>query len=200
MPAALAPTTKLDAVNAVLASGGRTPVSTITGALSNEAATALNEINRALREVCARAPYFCILREYVLDRDGNNKYPVAANVLEADVESGPGALLHLAPVDGFLVDLLTNDDTPDLGATVTARLVVLREFEEMPEAARQHVYARAARRYNQYFVRNADLVRAALLDEEDAKGVFAALCTRQSDANLQKTYHGSSLLSRIRPD
>lgn len=192
----IAPMSRLDAVNIAIATAGRPPVSSLDGALPASVSSASVLIDAAVRELQIRNWYFNTLENRSLVQDVNGRFPVAPNVVECDIESSRNVTLR----GGFLYDLDKDTDVFDASSgPLTARIVSMFAFEDLPEAAKIFVARKAARRYAQLYVRDQKVVQTAAFDESTAFTDLSAMDLRQADLNVRTTDVGRRVLNRRGP-
>jgi len=188
-------TTKLDAVNQMLMSIGRNPVSTITDSTITAVRIAIEQLDRTVREVLAIGWQFNTDTEYELTVDGSGEIPV------------PAGLIDLAPCDR-LRDITIRDDSGTLklydrdeqsftfAASVEADVIWAFEFEECPEAVRQYIFTRAARRFQKTNVASQVLHEFTKDDE-----MFAERLARKREGRRRRRNiltHGSNQIVHLR--
>ena len=134
--------TKLDAINSALTSAGGSPISSLTGSLSKDAAVALIVFDEVDREVQARGWHWNTDTDVVIMPDTNGFLLVPADALHVD------SLTFSATSDVVirgdrLFDRGRNTDVfnGDLHCVVVRRL----DFESIPSAARDYISARVSR-------------------------------------------------------
>lgn len=177
----IAPTTELDAVNALLNDIGEDPVSDLVD-MDDDGLAALSYLQRVSREVQARGWHWN--RERVeLRADTNGEFLVSTNTIAADtsdedvhipVSLEGGKLRNLTPYK-------TGFDTFDKDV-LKVETIVLKGFDLLPEVVRQYIYIAASRR----FVESSEGVGRASpfsqADEYQAMAAVTRLETRQADA------------------
>jgi len=136
------PTTKLEAVNEILACVGETPVSSLsTGYV--EADMALNTLNNVNREVQAKGWNFNTEVAYTLPISTIGEALLPTNALKADGSSQTstddwvmrGSKMYNRATKTFISTL----------DSLNVDMVILIAFEDLPEAARRYITLRAAR-------------------------------------------------------
>lgn len=139
----MAQTTKLEAVNTMLTAIGETPVNSLTSGLV-DAATALTILEDTSRAVQAKGWHFNKEDKYEIVPTAAGEIVLPANCLKVD---GASVLsngdLDLIQRGQRLYD--RKNHTFNIGQAVKVDMVVLLDFEELPEAARNYVTIRAAR-------------------------------------------------------
>lgn len=138
-------TTVLDAVNTIIACVGETPLNTLDGSLTQDAAIALNTLNEVLREVQSRGWHFNTFSR-TLARDSDGRIPIADNVARIDTDMSDHPSLDITIKGGFAYD--RGEDTDRFDADIEkATVTVMLEFDEIPEAAKRYVMIRAGRMF-----------------------------------------------------
>lgn len=141
----LTPTTRLEAVNSILASIGETPTTSLDAPVRTDviqAEAALNETNRMVQN---RGWYWNTEEEYEITADNNGDITFGSNVLRARVS--PVALDGTSRYYIFRNSQLYNRKdrtyTFTAGYQIKVDQVVLHPFEELPDAARIYIWTRA---------------------------------------------------------
>ena len=135
--ATLTPTSKLDAVNSILLGIGEAPVNTLGSGLQ-EAEIAEVTLNNINREVQSIGWHFNTEIRYTLDKTESGIINLPANCLKVDVT----AVLRDYNTDVVersrkLYDRVKN--TFVFTADIETDIVVLLDFEDIPEAARRYI-------------------------------------------------------------
>lgn len=175
----LIPTTELEAVNAMLAINGTSPVADLDAPLGADVEMALNLIRLVTKSVQSKGWHFNTDRLVELDPDGvTGKIAVPADTLRIKkslIEEQ--RFLDIAHRHGFLWDRVDNTDV--FVETVKVDVVRALDFEEMPEVARAYVFIVAGRRFQEQTIGNAELSgfgekdeTAALANLRDAEGLL----------------------------
>lgn len=167
----LAPTTELEAVNAMLATTGDTPVTVLTPGLRADVDFALNTVKLVSKSVQAKGWLFNTDRETYLLPAGDNTITLDTNVMkvtkslidinrDVDYSFRSGKLWDRVNNTNIFVDEVIVDLTRAL------------DFTDMPETARALVFIIAGRRYQQQTLGNVEL---SGFGAEDEKLALAAL-------------------------
>ncbi len=171
----LTPTTELQAVNAMLATTGDTPVTSITPGLRADVDFALSLIRLAATSVQQKGWLFNTDRDVTLTP---TVPPMASagpitlddNVLKVtkslDVEAQRD--IYISFRGGQLWDRTNNTDQFDENAEIIVDITRALDFEDMPEAARAYIFLLAARRYQQETLGNQELSGFGKEDEDRA--------------------------------
>lgn len=143
-----AKTTELEAVNTILSTIGEPPINSFTGAQGADATIARNVLTEVSREVQSQGWYFNTLNDQTLTPNASKEITLADEVLRVD--NDPLMKNNTTSDDREIIqrgDKLFDktNNTYTFNADVKATMVLLYEFEEMPEPARRYVTIRAAR-------------------------------------------------------
>lgn len=178
MTSFLPPTSELDAVNDMLDAIGEAPVSSLEG-LAMDAASALRTLQRTNREVQSEGWHWnTTVRRMVATSTG--EFILPANVIKVDTV-GRSSHVDVVNRDGKLFDRRPFKNTSIFQEpSVDVEIVEALPFEQLPEVARQYIYIRAARLFQQQEIGSPSLSR--FTDE-------AQLMAR---ANLESDEHASS--------
>jgi hypothetical protein len=138
----LSTTTKLQAVNTMLSAIGEPPVNTLSSqrADSNIAEQILDEVSR---DVQGYGWHFNTEENITLTPDSDGYIKVSNNIVRVDADPNRYWNVDLVLRGDRLYDRVTNSYVFS-GPVVITRIVLL-EFPEMPEAARNYIAIRAAR-------------------------------------------------------
>jgi hypothetical protein len=139
-------TSLLDAVNTMIACVGETPVNSLDGALSADAAVALNTLRETVREVQSRGWHFNTQRMDLVP-DSQKRIKVPVNVVRADLDgASDDPHLDIALRGDVLYD--RGNSTEQFDRPVKGvKVVVLLEWDRLPESCRRYCMIRAARKF-----------------------------------------------------
>lgn len=177
----ISPTTELEAVNACLMNIGESPVSSITGQISVDAATALALVRNTTREIQTHGFYWNTEVDFTLQPNAQNKLQLPANTLSVDT-TGEDITKDLVARGQFLYDRVNH--TYEFTEAVKVELVVALNFEEMPEAARRYVTVRASRIYQERVMATPTLSSFNTTDEDFARAQLLAENISVEDNNM----------------
>ena len=170
MATQITPTTELQAVNQMLSVIGEAPVNSITGTVTTDVSVAKNILDETSMSVQSMGWNFNTHYAYTLARDTDNKVPLPSNCVQADAS---------------LYDM---DDHTDVFGTSTilptVDLVLVQQFEQLPEYARQYIASKAARRFASRFIGDKGITELAGNDEQEALAAFRQADSRSADANM----------------
>lgn len=139
----MTPTTKLEAINTLLATIGESPVNSLTSGLI-EASAAEQTLDNVSRDFQSQGWSFNTDLTFQLSPDASNELALPANCLHVDtIHTRMSSDTDLVQRGMKMYDRIKN--TYAIGVAEEVDIVVLLDFEEMPETARRYVAIRAAR-------------------------------------------------------
>ena len=177
------PTTELEAVNEMLRAIGESPVASISGTspLPGDADVALRTLRWVTREVCAHAWHWNTEYKYPLPISPAGEIVVPSGTLAADTDDS-----HISKDvvlrGGRLYD--RENHTFTFTECVTARIVFLLPYEEIPEAARNFVAIRAGRKFQQGAIGSEVLYGFTQRDEDAARALMMHAEASSADHNI----------------
>lgn len=161
----LTTTTELDAVNVLLMSISESTVNTLEGEVDEDVISARKTLEQVSRAVQKKGWGFNTEVDFPLSRDlTTNKIPVPANCVRIDIAT---ASVDVVQRGLFLYDRATRSYTftQDVEAS---EMIILLEFDELPEAARWYVTVRAQRIFGDNSVGSERLHMFSAEEEQDA--------------------------------
>ena len=200
----VAATTKLQAINIMMAAIGETPVNTLTGTLPADVVIAQSTLTEINKDVQSEGWSFNTEIDVTLTRDGSNHINLPKDILrvEANIHQHP----TIDPIQRGLklYDRQNNKFTFDEDLICT--IVYFREFDEIPEPARRYMTIKAARVFVDRLVGDQGLrtyteqdeirARAILMETDYANADHNLLRGDPSLTNIFDTYNPSSALIR----
>jgi hypothetical protein len=182
----LAPLTELEAVNEILSVLGEAPVSALgdpENPVIAEVSAALNALHMVSRSLQNQGYSFNTEHDYTLSPDGDGFIQLPLNVIRADVDPwGPDCIMDVVVRGGRLYN--RTDHTFVFTDPIQASLVLLLEFDELPEAARQYIMIKAARKLQDKTLGSRDLHVYTTQDELEAKLDFLSAEADDADFNI----------------
>ncbi|MGW8177187.1 MAG: hypothetical protein ACWGQW_00100 [bacterium] len=143
----ITPTTKLEAVNAVLALIGESPINSLSDEFV-DAQIASNYIDQESRRVQLQNWSFNTDYEWTLTPDGNGYLIVPAGAMKVVVEGYPEFVMRVDPGDTQTKLYDRNNNTFVFTESKDVTITWAFEFESLPEALRQWLMIRAGRRFS----------------------------------------------------
>lgn len=158
-------TTYLEAVNILLATIGESPVQSLDGDQTNDVVLAKATLDEVIREVQSEGWSWNTEYDYVLSlSDANHiNVPEAA----AHIEFYPDPDVDPVRRGGFLWDR-KHQQFEFSKPVKAARLVLMLNFDQMPEPARRYVLIRACRLFTQRALTSTEIVSYTVQDESRA--------------------------------
>ena len=188
------PTTKLEAVNTLLATIGESPVNSLTSGLV-EASLAEQTLDNVSRDVQSMGWAFNTDLKFNLTPTASNEIALPANCLHVDTTAlRMSSESDLVQRGMRLYDRIKNPYT--ITDTIEVDIVVLLSFDEMPEAARRYATIRAARILQDRVLGSESLHSFNAADEQSA---WVALSQNESDVkdlNIFDNYDTYSIINR----
>tara|TARA_Y100001938_G_C8095810_1_gene438057 strand:- start:1297 stop:1905 length:609 start_codon:yes stop_codon:yes gene_type:complete len=178
-------TTELQAINTMLSAIGEAPVNTIEGTVSVDVSVAKNILDETSLSVQAEGHNFNTHIKSTVSKDTDNKIPLPVNCVQADA-SNDFRHMNLVIRDGFLYDMENDTDVFSSSTVPTLDLVLVQQFEHLPEYARRYITVKAARRFASRFIGDAGLAQLIQFDEQEALNQFKQADSRSADLNILK--------------
>lgn len=188
---ALTPSTKLEAINDLLESIGESPVNSVSNSGLEEADLASSMIDRVSRQVQKRGWHWNTLERYVIDPDGSNNITLPSSTLKVDT-SGKDKYKNYVQRGARLYDKTNNTFTITTATTVD--IVLFLSFSDLPEAARDYITMRAARRFQQRLF-GSDVLAA--FNAEDEQQAWFDLLDNESDNADYNMLTGSQTVFQV---
>lgn len=155
--------TELDAVNEMLSVIGESPVNTLENLQNIDAINALRILRAINRQEQARGWSFNIISEHTLNPDTYTKrIKWADNYLYLKGNNGEKLIKN----GEYIKDLSTGDTT--FNSSITAEVILLVPFEEMPEPMRSYIVAKAAFNFQTRFLGASDLTSITQTSVQEA--------------------------------
>lgn len=190
------PTTKIEAINSLLATIGESPVNSLTSGLV-EASLADQTLDNVSRAMQSMGWSFNTDLTFKLTPDANSEIALPANCLHVDTTSlRMSAESDLVQRGMKMYDRVKNTYT--MTEAIEVDIVVLLDFEEMPESARRYVTVRAAR-ILQDRVLGSDMLHS--FNAADEESAWASLLHNEADIkdlNIFDNFDTYSIINRRR--
>ena len=178
----LTPSTKLDAVNSLLTAVGEYPITNIEADIA-ESQIAVQTLDEVSRELQSRGWSWNTRRKATLTPDVNNDINLPQNVtrvVAVDTYGWTDGSKRYTIRDSKLYDMINFTSTFE--AEVTANMVYLWDFEDLPEEARRFITLDAQQRYmNRVVGADADMAQV----QAQATRAFIAL-EQDEDLNADR--------------
>lgn len=182
----------------MLSAIGEAPVNSIAASnVTQDAAIALNVLDEASRDIQAIGWFFNTEHNVILQRDSNDYIPVAGNIMELDADTSEHPDVNITIRGDFLYDL--KKETTDRFAfdtDITADVIYLLEFTDLPQTARRLIVATSSRMLADRVVGSAELSKILRQDENFAYENLIELNTSMADANYISDSSSSNASNR----
>jgi len=170
-------TSKLDAINSMLFGVGEAPVNTMNSGLQ-EAEIAAITLDTISREVQSAGWAFNTDIRYTLSLNSDNHINVPSNCIHIDTTS----LTRNYDSDIVMRNQKLYDrtkNTYEFTGSVEVDMIVLLEFEELPEVARRYITLRAGRKFQENILGSGEMTQLQFKDEQ-----LALFALRESESQL----------------
>lgn len=188
-------TTELDAINTMLSAIGEAPVNTVEDNGVVDAVMARQILRTESRAVQAKGWHFNTEKAYTLTPTYPDKNLVLpTSVLRADTVY-PDNSTDVAVRGDKLYDRVNH--TYQFSTAVKVDMVILLEFEELPEPVRQYITIRSARIFQERVVGSGELSKFTIQDELRALVQLKEMEADTADYNiLSDNYSVARVLDR----
>jgi hypothetical protein len=193
MATQLTPTTTLEAINQMLFAIGESPINKVEDSGLVDAAVALRTLTNVSREVQSAGWHWNIEINFSLTPDTDGNLIVPPNVLKIDTV-GIDADKDLVHRGARLYDRVNHTYT--FTVPVLVEMVVMLDFEELPEAARNYITLKAARRFQQNTVGSQELAGFQAQDELRALVTLKDTEAENGDYSMFNNYDVARVLAR----
>jgi len=181
MTTQITPTTELQAIN-IMSVIGEAPVNSITGTTSVDVSTAKNLLDETSMSVQSQGWHFNTHENYKnLALDQDSKIPLPSNCVKVDASKN-FRYINITLRNGFLYNLETHTDV--FTTVPEVDLVLVQQFEQLPEYARQYITQKASRRFASRFLGDAQIVQLIGQDENEALMAFHQADSQETDVNM----------------
>lgn len=187
----LAPYTKLEAINELLDAIGEAPVNSVTDTGLIEADQALARLDKTSRAVQTRGWVWNTLKNYTLEPDTDGNIILPTSTVEVDTV-GRSQHKDLVRRGNKLYD--RDNNTFNIGASVYVDITLFLDFEDLPEAARNYITMRAARKFQQRVFGSVELSQ---FDREDEQTAWFELLDAEADSADYNMLYDSISVNRI---
>lgn len=174
----------------MLISLGIRPVASLVPPFGADVAQAVHTLDEITRECQSRGWHWNTLQKTIEPDANNGKLLLGPDVLRIDAVD---PWFDVAQDGDYLVDKATNSDVFTNPVTVT--MVVLKDWERMPEPARGYILKRATRTLQARVQGGRDLA-APSFDEQSALSDLEDFDSESADYNIFNYYSAARILRR----
>ena len=183
MTTQITPTTELQSVNTMLSVIGEAPVNSITGTTTVDVSVTKNILDETSMSVQSIGWNFNThINHTTLALDSDNKVPLPANCVKADANQAYRNYNYTIR-NGFLYDMEKHTDV-FTSAPASVDLVLVQQFEHLPEYARRYITMKASRRFASRFIGDSQITKLIGQDENEALMSFHQADSQESDINI----------------
>ena len=187
-------TSKLDAINSMLIGVGEAPVNTLNSGLQ-EAEIAAITLTTVSREVQSSGWTFNTDIKTTLTRNTDNNIIVPLNTLRVDTLGVKRRYdTDVVLRNGKLYDRTKN--TFEFTADIEVDIVLLFDFEELPEIARRYIALRAGRKFQENTIGSSEMTQLQYKDEQGALFALRDADAQAADFNIFDNYDTFRALDR----
>lgn len=187
----ITPATELDAVNEIIGAIGESPVNTLENAMNVDVINAQRILSRVNRQQQSRGWSFNIQEEYILNPDEqSHKIRWSDSFLYLKGSNGE----KYGKSGEYLKDITNNTTT--FMSPITVSVILLVPFEEMLEAMRQFITAKAAINFQIRYLGDASLTQDLQQDVAEAWQHLQEYEIDTNDFNIIEHDNVMSLLQR----
>ena len=191
------PTTKLEAVNTMLSTIGEAPVNNLSSGLV-DAETAETSLNNVSRSVQSLGWNFNSEPDYTVAADTDGNVVLPQEVIRADLANSETkyrkSTNEYVQRGNKMYDKVKH--TFNIGKELKLDVVVLLDFEDIPEVARRYVAVKAARIFQERIVGSDRLSAMNRNDEQEALFALQEMEGDNGDYNIFDDYGTASVLNR----
>ncbi len=192
----MALTTKLEAVNTMIAVIGEAPVNTLGGtAVPVTVVQAENVLDETSRAIQSEGWHYNTEHEYTFTPDaGTSKIILPSNVLKIDLNPENYTDVDAVQRGNTLYDRKNHTDI--WSKAVDASVVFQLDFTELPEQFRNYITIKAARIFANRFLGSREIEGFALRDEIEAKARAVDSDSENADRTIFDNYSVLRVLDR----
>lgn len=182
-----------DAVNLMIGCAGEAPISSYDDDTNVMARLAFNTLVETHRAVLSRGWGFNTDDDYSLTPDINGQISIPEDVISIDTDAYTD---RYDPVirSGKLYS--RKEQSFVWTSAITAEVVRLMEFEDIPEPARRYIAIRAARVFVARYIGDRATFQYTAADEADALGALQSYEMGQSDFNILNSPEARAITNR----
>ena len=184
----ITPTTELEAVNAILASVGESPVQSLDGDFV-DAELAQNLLTQVSRQVQVQGWSFNTEYDFPLTPNNDGEITLPSNTLKVTIAGEPLLVMR----GSKLYD--SAQRTYQFPEAKTGTLIIALPFDELPEALRQFLFMRAGRRFQDRLEGDQVLNR---FYQQDEIAAWAAFQNYEAEVQQFNVIRQSTTISRIK--
>lgn len=195
---ATTPTTKIEAVNIMLSAIGESPVSSLDDPSLVDVSLAESILNETSIDIQSQGLHSNTEINFPMTPNVNGEILVPSNCARIDTV-GESKDVDVAQRGNRLYDKIKRSYTTFSG-TYYVDMVLLLEFEDLPQHVRRYITVKAARRFQGRFMGSDGLAAFTEIDEREALVAFERAEKLNEDNNvLTDNYDAFKIISRGAP-
>jgi len=185
--------TELSSVNSILGIIGQAPITSLEFT-NPEVAFIYQLLNEASKDIQNEGWIFNTELHYPLEKNEDNKIPIANNMLRVDISDGQVSKYY-DPIkrNGFLYDKVNH--TYEWEDDITADIVWFFEYEDLPSVFKRYATYKAGTRAATQMVGNPQLAQLLAAQEVQARAACMEYECNQGDYNMFGFGHNTSYVS-----
>ena len=191
------PTTKLEAVNSMLSTIGEAPVNSLSSGLV-DAETAETILNEVSRDVQSTGWNFNSEPDYTIAADSDGNVVLPSEIVRADLANSEtkfrSSKNEYVQRGNKMYDKVKH--TFNIAKSLKLDVVVLLDFETLPEVARRYIAVKASRLFQERVVGSDTLSAMNRQDEQIALFALREMEGDNGDYNIFDDYSTASVLDR----
>ena len=187
----LSAVTELDAVNEIISTIGESPINTLEDLRNVDAINALTMLRATSRGEQARGWSFNVIPEHILNPDINTGFIRWHDNYLFLKGSGGEKLIRCGD---YIKDLTTGELT--FKQPITCEAVLLIDFEQLPEAMRRYIVAKAAFRFQSRYFGDDSMAQTTMQEIQEAWQHLQEYEMDNNDYNILDNTHVSELKTR----
>tara|TARA_B100001057_G_scaffold419719_1_gene439657 strand:- start:135 stop:743 length:609 start_codon:yes stop_codon:yes gene_type:complete len=191
------PTTKLEAVNSMLSTIGEAPVNSLSSGLV-DAETAETILNEVSRDVQSRGWNFNSEPNYTIAADSDGNVVLPSEIVRADLANSEtkfrSSKNEYVQRGNKMYDKVNH--TFNIAKSLKLDVVVLLDFETLPEVARRYIAVKGSRLFQERVVGSATLSQMTRQDEQTALFALQEMEGDNGDYNIFDDYSTARVLDR----
>lgn len=191
------PTTKLEAVNSMLSTIGEAPVNSLSSGLV-DAETAETILNEVSRDVQSTGWNFNSEPDYTVAADSAGNVVLPSEIVRADLANSVtkfrSSKNEYVQRGNKMYDKVNH--TFNIAQSLKLDVIVLLDFETLPEVARRYIAIRASRLFQERVVGSDTLSAMNRQDEQTALFALREMEGDNGDYNIFDDFSTASVLDR----
>ena len=187
--------TKLQAVNVLLATIGQAPVSTLIGSGLGHANFAVATINEITRRIQLKEWHFNTEYDYPLTPNASGYLVPPTNTMRVDQMRCHNASVDFVYRDGRMYDKKARTDVIT-SSEYTFKIILAFDFDKLPEHVRNYITIKSARLFQERILGSETLATFTQDDEVDALTMAMQADLDNADVNILHSIDTYQIINR----